>query len=91
MAVLLGKHASGQRRLAELERLFDAIRSAPINVVDGLVGDIRAYQSRAGSRALQHSDFADHDDSGTFSKPLSPSFLLLVCTMSTCPGDTNRA
>jgi hypothetical protein len=61
--VFPGEHATGTQRLAELERLFDAIRSAPIDVVDGLVGKIRADKC---SRALHHSGLADEDEGKHF-------------------------
>lgn len=37
-----GGQEARSRKLAELERLFNAIRSEPIDVVDDLVGSIRA-------------------------------------------------
>lgn len=66
------------RRLAELERLFDAIRSAPVHKVDGLVENIRAHQRGPGNRALHHAAFADGDDNGKLFPQLSRSFLTLA-------------
>ncbi|KAL1980958.1 hypothetical protein VTN96DRAFT_3298 [Rasamsonia emersonii] len=64
------EHASGARRLAELERLFDAIRSAPIDVVDDLIGQIRA-----GRRGLPRSGTADEDDASDGSSTSSSSLM----------------
>lgn len=50
-----GGHEARSRKLAELERLFQAIRSAPIDKVDDLVGNIRAdHQIRRPRITGQH-------------------------------------
>ncbi|OKL55882.1 hypothetical protein UA08_08843 [Talaromyces atroroseus] len=48
-----GGQEARTRKLAELERLFQAIRSAPIDVVDDLVGGIRADHHHVRSRAIE--------------------------------------
>jgi hypothetical protein len=47
-----GGQEARTRKLAELERLFQAIRSEPIDVVDDLVGSIRANRQDRRSRAI---------------------------------------
>lgn len=47
-----GGQEARTRKLAELERLFQAIRSEPIDVVDDLVGSIRANRQDGRSRAI---------------------------------------
>ncbi|KAH8704005.1 hypothetical protein BGW36DRAFT_394177 [Talaromyces proteolyticus] len=41
-----GDNKSRSRKLEELEKLFDAIRSAPVEIVDNLVGNIRGDRLR---------------------------------------------
>lgn len=48
----IGGQEARTRKLAELERLFQAIRSDPIDVVDDLVGSIRANRQDLRSRAI---------------------------------------
>ncbi|PCG96891.1 Hypothetical protein PENO1_066050 [Penicillium occitanis (nom. inval.)] len=68
-----GGQEARTRKLAELERLFRAIRSEPIDVVDDLVGSIRANRQDRRSKAivkrenlplrmLTPSSFDDKDD-----------------------------
>ncbi|RAO70398.1 uncharacterized protein BHQ10_006410 [Talaromyces amestolkiae] len=47
-----GGQEARTRKLAELERLFQAIRSEPIDVVDDLVGSIRANRQDRRSKAV---------------------------------------
>lgn len=46
-----GGQEARTRKLAELERLFQAIRSEPIDVVDNLVGSIRTNRQDRLSKA----------------------------------------
>lgn len=48
----VGDQEARTRKLAELERLFQAIRSEPIDEVDDLVGSIRANRQDLRSRAI---------------------------------------
>ncbi|KAL1961570.1 hypothetical protein VTN77DRAFT_1607 [Rasamsonia byssochlamydoides] len=70
-----GDTAPGTRRLAELERLFDAIRSAPINVVDDLIGQIRANHRGPARRGLLRSGSSDDDASDGGSTSSSGSMI----------------
>ncbi|KAJ9295250.1 transcriptional regulator family: Fungal Specific TF [Paecilomyces variotii] len=47
-----GNRAQGHRRLAELERVFESIRSAPLDVVNSIIWQIRASRSSADGPAL---------------------------------------
>lgn len=52
MTERIGGQDARTRKLAELERLFQAIRSEPIDVVDDLVGSIRANRQDRRSKAI---------------------------------------
>lgn len=58
-----GDHTARSRKLAELERLFDEIRSAPIDVVDDIVGEIRA----------EHQNHQVHRDGNLPLRMLTPA------------------